>query len=326
MDLSILRRTAAEIAAAAVCELYPNVELLGGGDTSVGFVYEFFCPHPMQVQIIEEKMRQIVRENRHIRTLEMVPCSADALLRKEGHRHRAEELGEGLVELVQIDSFYDLSPAPHLTSTGQLAAFKIEIEPLLEGKTRLIGWCHFSKEELNKFLKLVNRYVEPALLGEQQGLWKGQVWFERGLKMRQKLLDFLKKHWFEGAVLICGPQNGNRFETHRLLSREKVADIWGAPQEGGLQVSFFHQSEAKVISSLQLIGKTLTILGFDHTSIFADGGVEFVVEDELGRKWPVVQFKKLSKKGVKAVDFYFTAAVERILALMLEKKLQVVEA
>jgi hypothetical protein len=48
-----------------------------------------------------------------------------------------------------------------------------------------------------------------------------------------------------------------------------------------------------------------------------------MVEDELGRKWPVVQIKKVSRKGT--VDVYFTADIERILALLLEKNLQVVE-
>jgi hypothetical protein len=55
------------------------------------------------------------------------------LLKKEGHLHRADEIGdEALVELIQIDSFYDLSTGPHLKNTAELASFKIEIEDLGE--------------------------------------------------------------------------------------------------------------------------------------------------------------------------------------------------
>lgn len=315
----ILRRTAAEIAAAAVYELYPDVELWGGGDTSTGFFYDFFSSNPVQEPIIEEKMRQIVREKRPIRTLEMVAFSAGELLKKEGHIVRAEALEEGLVDLIQIGSFHDLCPGPHLKNTAELAAFKIEMESLPEGGTRIVGHCHTSKDELKQFLKKLGSYTDHPLRGEKLGLWKGPIWLPLGLKMRQKLIDFLRREWFDGALEISGPDDGDRLAMHRSLGKEKVAEVYGT----GIQVSFFGKPEQEVISSLQSIGKTLTILGFDHSSVPVGRGSDFVVEDELGRKWPVVQVKKVSRKGT--VDVYFTVDIERVLALLLEKNLQMVE-
>lgn len=318
-----MRRTAAEIAAAAVYEIYPNVELWGGGITSTGFFYDFYFPHPIHAHLIEERMRQIVKEKRPIRTLEMVAFSAGELLKKEGHTARAEELEEGLVEIIQIGSFHDLSPGPHLKNTAELAAFKISVEALPEKGMRVVGCCHTSKDELKQFLKKVDNYTEPQLRGEKMGLWKGEIWLPQGLKRRQQLIHFLKEQWFDGALEISGPLEGDRSAMHRSLGKPKVAEV--LPREKGIQVSFFGKPEQEVISSLQSIGKTLTILGFDHSTESLGRGTDFLVEDELGRKWPVVQVKRISRNGSPAVDFYFIAEVEQILALLLEKNLQMVE-
>ncbi len=310
-ELEVLRRTAAEIAAAAVYELYPNVELLGGFATDTGFLYEFVFPHPIHQHLIEEKMRQIVREKRPIRTLEMVPFSASELLRAQGDRDRAESIGmEGLVEVVRIGSFHDLSPGPHLKNTAELHAFKIKLESLGEKRMRLTGWCHRSKEELKQFLKQLDRYIEPYQMGESMGLWKEDVWLAAGLKLKEKLIQFLRKEWFEGAHEISGPPSDDPFELHRKQKQPKVAEIWsGGHRKTHIQVSFFMEMK----SCLHLIAKTLTILGFDH----ALSPAGFTVVDGLERNQVLVRVEKRGN------DETIIAYVERILELMLEKNLWV---
>lgn len=328
MDLLALRRTAAEIAAAAVYELYPDVHLLGGGDTPTGFFYEFYFPHPIHVHIIEEKIKQIVREKRPIRTLDMVAFSAAELLKSQGHLTRSEELSmvEGLVELIQIGNFHDLCPGPHLKNTAELAAFKIVAEPLPENGMRINGWCEKSKIELKQFLKRLDEYNEPDRLGEQMGLWKGEIWLPPGLKMRRELIQFLKKMWFAGATEVSGPETADRMELHRSLGLPKVAEIWtSGVQETHMQISFFGQAEGEFISLLQLIGKTLTILGFDHSIVPIGRETDYLVVDGLGRSHPLVHVKRVSRKGSSAVDFCITAVVEKILFQMLEKNLMMVE-
>ncbi len=326
LDLSTLRRTAAEIAAAAIYETYPNVELWGGGETSIGFYYDFHVPHSIHSQLIEEKMRQIVRERRPIRTLEMVSFSAQELLKDLGHIARAEELGrgagKGLAEIIRIGSFHDLSPGPHLKNSAELAAFKISIEPLPEKGMRINGWCHFSKGELRKFLKKLAAYVDPFKLGEQKGLWRGPIWLPEGLKVLRELIYFLTKEWFVDAYEISSPLDADRVVLHRSLGKPKVAEIWNlASRETQMQVSFFGKSEGEVISSLQSIGKTLTILGFDHFAVSKGQETDYLVEDGLGRSHPIVQVKRVSSRRAASVDFYFTVIVEKILFLLLEKNL-----
>ncbi|MGB7979009.1 MAG: hypothetical protein WCF19_07635 [Chlamydiales bacterium] len=328
LDISTLRRTAAEIAALALSELYPGVHLLGGGETPLGFYYDFSIPYPVHIHLVEEKMRQIIREKREIRTLEMVPFSAAELLKSEGLLSRLGELSgeEGLVELIQIGKFYDLSPGPHLKNTAGLAAFKISMEPLPENSIRILGWCEQSKDALKQFLKKLDQYTEPAVLGERMKLWKGDVWLPAGLKMRQELTQFLKKKWFVNALEIGGPYGADRLELHRSMGVAKVAEIW-MPTSGEtcIQVSFFGKPEGEMISLLQSIGKTLTILGFDHSTVPVGREVDYLVEDGLGRVHPLVHVKKASRKGFLADGFYMTAVVERILFQMLEKNLMMVE-
>ena len=88
MNLSKIRNTAAQIASAAVFELFPSIRFLAVQEISWGFSCEMIFPHPVHPELhfqIEEKMRQIVREKREIRDLEMVPFSARELLKSRGN-------------------------------------------------------------------------------------------------------------------------------------------------------------------------------------------------------------------------------------------------
>ncbi|MCE5315762.1 MAG: hypothetical protein LLG04_00160, partial [Parachlamydia sp.] len=104
-SLNTIRITAAEILACAVCDLFPHPV------------------HPDTLALLEQKMKQIVSEARAIRVLEMVPVSASALLKKEGHEEQSAELdemegAEALVEVIQMGSFHQLTSGPCLKSTA----------------------------------------------------------------------------------------------------------------------------------------------------------------------------------------------------------------
>lgn len=321
MDLITYRRTAAEIAAAAVYELYPEVELLGGGETSTGFTYDFFFPHPIHAHVIEEKMRAIVQERRPIKTLEMVPLSAREYLKSKSLFTRAEEIDdEGLVELIQIGDFIDLCVGPHLKNTFDLAAFKIEAEDLGERRLRIKGWCHRSKKELKQFLKILSQYESPEKKGENLKLWKKEIWFEKGLKEREHLIEFLKKEWFQDAFIISGLKEADRFSLHKGLKHAKVAEICHiGPWETLIQISFFGRTSEDWNSCLQMIGKTLTILGFEHSIVPMGAESVFIVVDELSVSHPLVHLNK--RGGASTVEFTFKAVVETILLQRIGKNL-----
>jgi len=298
LDLSTLNRTAAEIAAAAFTELFPGIELLGGKRTSLGFSFDFLCETPLPAEaetLIEEKMRQIIREKRPIRVLEMVPFSARELLLKEGHAARADALEEeeGLVEIVQIGRFHNLSQGPHLSSISELFAFKLW--PIQKGRgkaVRLTGCAFFEKDELKRFLKRLREYPERSheRTGIQKSFWRigkdGQiVWLPAGLKIRQEIVETLRAHLFSGALEIGLSAGCDRPALHAALAREAgargVAEIYVEPSPpwdpeagllsgvGGLQARLsltpaIEKWKEGVISSLQFAEKTFTILAFRH--------------------------------------------------------------
>ena len=375
LNLTILNRTAAEIAAAAFFEKFPGVELLGGKPTSLGFFFDFFLttPPPSEIEIlIEEEMRQIVREKRSIRILEMVPFSARALLLKEGHVTLSEELaGDELVEVVQIGRFHNLSPGPHLSCSSQLNAFKLwPMKKLGDNVYRLSGCAFPTKEELKKFLKSLRDYPEKSheRIGIQKSIFRllnGEVvWLPAGLKMRKEVMELVRESLFQDALEIRLLSTADRKTLHKsigkAMGRDRVAEIYEGhippvwdPETGlfagigGAQIRLSLETassdwEGKTLSSLQLVEKTLKLLGFQHRLRlsgrkrsgrgyqillraiesqgleveFAEepGGLrlEYLVEDRLGRKWAA-----FSIEGV-ANGLFITASVERLVALLLE--------
>lgn len=297
LNLSILNRTAAEIAAAALFETFPDVKLLGGKETSIGFSYDFYYPHPISPQmeiVLEERMRQIARERRPIRTLEMVPVSARQFLIKEGRSSRLDEIDpdQGLVEIIQIGSFIDLSLGPHLKNSHELSSFKLwPIETLQKGEYRISGCAFEKKEDLKEFLKKFRSYKEKSHLwiGEKESLWKiwqGEVvWLPNGLRARRNFIELLTEHLFKESLEISLYSLEDRLEIHANLASEMnklplyLAEVYQLPTsswdpnaglfslEGGgvIQISSYVSSadlSSSLISSLQFVGKTLNILGF----------------------------------------------------------------
>jgi hypothetical protein len=324
MDLICLRRSAAELAAAAVFELYPNVELLGGADTPTGFLCDLHFPHPVHpdtLKLIEEKMRQIVREARPVKTLEMHIVSAKEFLKKEGHLRRIEELEEEegeLVELIQIGSFHNLSPGPHVKNSAELGAFKMDpIEILGDSEIRLTGYVYPSKQELKDFLKRLQTYVDPIDLGEWVGLWKEikgtRVWLDKGIALRKTLLSFLKKKLWVGAIEVSGGH-------HEIIAQKMgVLRVGEIEEEDLILNSFPKEPTSELNSLLQLVEKTLIILGFKFAwnraaLITPSTPAIFEVEDGLGRKWPVVTVEADGKKAISV-----RVPIEINLSLLLER-------
>ena len=298
-----LRRSAAEILAAAVFEMFPGVELRGGAETYSGFFYDFFFPHPIHPELhlqIEEKMRQIVREKREIKDLEMVGTSAKAFLKSLNLTALAKQVeGSALFSLVQIGSFVDLSSGIHVKNSAEIACFKLFPPILLEEKgMRILGAAEESKENLKEFLKKNSAYAKKRheVIGAAKGFWRiqdeGVVWLPEGLKAREKMTSCLKENLFPGALELSGPKSVDRLSFHKKILQEmgletvlEVFDIEGFPDEIE-PAGFFDPVEGKkiqittsfknVISLLQSIRKTLNILGFTLKEIQLSGSKRHV--------------------------------------------------
>lgn len=324
MSQQKIRRTAAEILAAAVYEMFPGVDLLGGSDTHSGFYYDFYFPHTVNPELhlqIEERMRQIVREQREIRDLEMVAVSAKEFLKSKGHKVRPRQIeGEGLFSVVQMGAFVDLSSGTHLKNTAQITCFKLFSPMKLEGREiRIMGAVFESKDELKEFFKKWNSYPKRRheKVGENRHFWcevePGLVWLPLGLKAQEDLMRTFKENLFPGCCEVRSPCS-DRLMTHKNLLNKlhvesilEVYPIQGIPH-GIEEVGLLDPIEGNVIqittslknvnSSLQSIGKTLNILGFSYS-------IRFVGSRRNARSG------KLLQETLKALEWPFEDAEEK---------------
>lgn len=308
MDITSLRRTAAEILAAAVFEMFPQVKLLGGSETYSGFYYDFVFPHLIHPELhlqIEEKMRQIVREKREVKVLEMVAVSAREFLKSKGLFSRAEQLeGKGLFQIIQIGNFIDLCGGDQVQNTAELSSFKLFPPISLDGKEmRILGTAHRSKEDLKEFIKQWNSYPRRRheKMGEISNYWssfeEGFVWLPAGVQVKEKLIRFFKKNLYRNALEIQCPQDSDRKTIYRKIFNDIEAEALlevclfrGEPnsiEDVGLLEPLegttiqITTSLKNVISFLQSIGKTLNILGFNYC-------VRFIPSRRKGREGKIL--------------------------------------
>ncbi len=284
-----LRRTAAEVLAAALYETFPGVDLICGGATPSGFYYDFVFPHPIHPELhlqIEEKMKQIGKEKREISSFEMVALSAKGFLESKGHRLLSKQIeGAGLFSLIQIGSFVDLvSEEGFLENTSSVQHIKIFPPTQLDGKQiRITGTVGETKEELKLFLKKRREYPDKEHLkrGEQKKYWKsvlGQfVWLSSGLRRKEEIISLYRKNMPPFSLEISALQNRSEIEKELLkeipvLFQTSFIESSVDPIE---EVGFFDPPFSEVIqvtalvgqenSLLQSIRKTLTMLGLNYS-------------------------------------------------------------
>lgn len=291
MESPLLQRTAAEVLAAATFEMFPKVVLLGGSDTPSGFYYDFYFPHPINPELhhqIEEKMRQIAKEKREIRELEMAGVSAREFLKSKGHFERAELVeNQGLYSILQMGSFVDLIFGSCLKNSFELANFKIFPPMELEDRQiRISGVASSSKDQLKTFLKKKTAYQSKRheKTGELKQYWKSMegewVYLSEGLKARDRLISRFKENISPNAFEISCIHSSNRSLLHNKILNERnleaVVEEFPVSLEKssieetglfepsqGLQIQIT-TSIKNTISFLQSIGKTLNILGFNY--------------------------------------------------------------
>ncbi len=304
-------------------------------------------------------MKEIVQQARPIRLLEMVPVSASALLKKEGHDEQSsflldiEEKG-ALVELVEMGSFYQLTQGPLLSNTSELQAFKLlSINSLPDQGLRIEGAASFSKDELKKFLKLLSSFEENNYrkIGAKLGFWasweEGVVWFQKGMEARERL----RQVFFQELPLVeC-----SEYSDELLLLFQKNCRLWKGDSIKDLRTSFSSMQqilfyprgelEKNMNSSLHSIYKTLIMLGFDcwvrvigkrrawkGLQLPEEVQVESMEEDEpridlmtldfLMRPVSIASARELRGPAGKKDALISEAFIERILVLMLEKNLR----
>ncbi len=227
MDLLTLRHSAAHILAQAVKELYPEVKLGIGPAIEDGFYYDFdrkegFSPEDLEK--IEARMREIIAADFPFERREVPKEEAECLFANEPYKlELLREIDEPEVTIYSQGSFTDLCRGPHLSSTGQVKAFKLlsvagaywrgnSKNPMLQ---RIYGTAFPTQQELDDYLKRLEeaRKRDHRKIGKDLDLFSFHdegpgfpFWHPKGAIVYNQIVDFWRQeHQKRGYLEIRTP-------------------------------------------------------------------------------------------------------------------------
>lgn len=227
-----IRHSAAHVMADVVTNMYPDTKLAIGPPTEDGFYYDFLVKEPLSdddLQKIERQMKKMIARNL---SFEYSEYSREQILAMNANEPLKLEIIEGIPEGEIIStyshgSFEDLCAGPHVSSTGEIPAFKLlnvagaywrgdENRPMLQ---RIYGTAWESQEALDEHIERLNeaRKRDHRNLGRELDLYSIHeetgpglvIWHPKGARVRSIFEDFWKsEHYSRGYDLVYTPNIG----------------------------------------------------------------------------------------------------------------------
>jgi threonyl-tRNA synthetase len=226
--LEIMRHSAAHVLAEAVQSIFPDAKFGIGPAIENGFYYDFDLPRsltPGDLPLIETKMSEISAQNQPFVRQEVTKQEARQLFAAQPYKlELIDEIPDKKVSLYRQGSFIDLCRGPHVSSTGEIKAFKLisiagaywrgdEHQPMLQ---RIYGVAFDTEEALVEHLKRLEEAArrDHRKLGAELDLFSiheeagpGLVlWHPKGAVIRRVIEDFWKdEHVKRGYALVYTP-------------------------------------------------------------------------------------------------------------------------
>ncbi len=127
--LEVMRHSAAHVMAEAVQSIFPDAKFGIGPAIENGFYYDFDLPRPLtpdDLPLIEAKMSEIIASNEPFIRKEVTREEAKQLFAVQPYKlELIDEIPDDKVSLYQQSSFVDLCRGPHVSSSGEIKAFKL---------------------------------------------------------------------------------------------------------------------------------------------------------------------------------------------------------
>lgn len=231
-DIDKLRHSCSHVMAQAVKELWPEVKLAIGPAIESGFYYDFEKKEPFtpeDLKKIGKVMNRIIAEK--------LPFQQNSMPRQEAIEMFSRLKEDFKVEIIQDlpdeevslyktgEEFLDLCKGPHVGNAGEIKAFKLlsvagaywrgdERRPMLQ---RIYGTCFFSKEELKKFLQVLQEAEkrDHRKIGRQLDLFHiyhdsagaGLIFYHPdGAMLRSIIEDYVRQqHLRRGYQMVMTP-------------------------------------------------------------------------------------------------------------------------
>ena len=223
-----MRHSAAHIMAEAVQSIFTEAKFGIGPAIENGFYYDFDLPRPLtpdDLPLIEAKMNEIIASNAPFVREEATKQEARGLFADQPYKlELIDEIPDEKVSLYRQGSFLDLCRGPHVSSTGEIKAFKLiniagaywrgnEHQPMLQ---RIYGVAFATKEALDEHLKKLEEAIkrdhrklgiELDLFSIHEEAGSGLVhWHPKGAVIRRVIEDFWKdEHIKHGYDIVYTP-------------------------------------------------------------------------------------------------------------------------
>lgn len=212
--LELYRHSTSHVMAHAVKDLFPDVKIAIGPAIEDGFYYDFDAERsftPEDLEKIEKRMKEIIKENNPFRRLILPKDEAIEVFRRRGETYKVElieEIEDDEVSLYEEGDFVDLCRGPHLPSTGRIRAFKLlsvagaywrgdERNKMLQ---RIYGTAFGDKKSLNAHLEFLEEVKkrDHRRLGKELDLFSINeeigpgliLWHPDGALIRKTIEDF----------------------------------------------------------------------------------------------------------------------------------------
>jgi threonyl-tRNA synthetase len=226
--LERMRHSASHVMAEAVQSLFPEARFGIGPTIEDGFYYDFELPRslmPEDLPVIEDKMRDIIGRDMPFVAREVSKDEARKLFASQPYKlELIDELPGSTVTVYKQGSFTDLCRGPHLSSTGEVKAFKLthlagaywrgdEKRPMLQ---RIYGVAFESQQKLGDYLSWQTEVAkrDHRKLGKELDLFSiheeigpGLIcWHPKGALIRVIIEDFWRtEHLKRGYDIVCTP-------------------------------------------------------------------------------------------------------------------------
>jgi threonyl-tRNA synthetase len=227
--LTLYRHSTAHLLAAAVTNLFPDVQCGIGPATDEGFFYDFVVPRPFvpeDLEAIEQKMRDLASQDL-VYERQMWPREeAKTFFAARGEPLKVqliEEKTEGQREvscytIKDKDTFIDFCVGPHVPSTGKLKGFKLlttsnaywKGDARNQPMQRVYGTAFFSDKELKAHLTQIEeaKKRDHRKLGRELGLFTfhqwapgAAFWLDKGTTLYNTLANYMRDVLFPAGYV-----------------------------------------------------------------------------------------------------------------------------
>ena len=219
--LDILRHSTAHLLAYAVKELFPEAQVTIGPTIDDGFYYDFSYQRPFtpdDLEAIEKKMTELVKEDHPVRREVMQRDQAVEFFLNQGEKYKAEIIAsipkDEPVTIYHEGKFSDLCRGPHVPSTGKLKVFKLmkvagaywRGDSNNEMLQRIYGTAWASKDDLKDYLHRLEEAEkrDHRKLGKHLDLFHIQdnapgmvFWHPKGWSLWQEIENYMRKKFME---------------------------------------------------------------------------------------------------------------------------------